>query len=186
MKEKNDQKWVELALKGESQAYTFLVNRYKGMVYTLCYKMVQNRETAEELSMDTFLKAFRSLSGFRFESRFSSWLYRIAYTSCISHIRIKRIPTQDLTKYIEDQTSIQESFSLEFDRKYKKETILKALKLIPWEDSNLLYLYYLMEQSLSEIQNILDVPEETLKVRLFRARKKFKNALSECSYKVEI
>jgi len=181
MQEFNDKKWIEQALKGNSGAYSILVNQYKAMVFALCFKLLKNRESAEELAMDTFLKAFRALGGFRFESKFSSWLYRIAYTSCMSHLRIKQPLTQEITDWEIDNTYQENDISQNVDRLYKKESIQKALNLLSPEDASLLHLYYLMEQSLSEIEVIMNLPVETLKVRLFRARKKFKTCLNQCS-----
>jgi RNA polymerase sigma factor (sigma-70 family) len=74
MTNSDDQEYIRKVLAGDTNAYAALVNRYKDMVFTLCLKLVNNREEAEELSQDSFVKAFRSLNQYRGESKFSTWL----------------------------------------------------------------------------------------------------------------
>ncbi len=170
-----DRDLIEKALSGKRSGYTAIVNQYKGMVYSLAFRIVQNRENAEEVAQDSFLKAFRALPNFRFKSSFSSWLYRIVYTSSISFLRLKKFNHEELTESHVD-TIIDQDWdrSTLYDQKFNQDMIKKALEKIPRDDSTLLYLYYFMDQSLTEIEHILEVSSETLKVRLYRARKRLK------------
>ena len=87
----DDQHYINLVCKGDANAFAALVDRYKDMVYTLSLRMTGSREEAEELSQDTFIKVYRSLAKFRGESRFSTWLYKVAYNTCLDHLKkIKR------------------------------------------------------------------------------------------------
>jgi len=174
-----DEELIQKALSGDRSGFTALVNRYKGMSFSLAYRLVGNRENAEEIAQDAFIKVFRALPGFRFESKFSSWLYRIVYTTAMTYLRKKTISTHELSEEIQEVFGEDEDYSLRFDQKIHKEMVQKVLNLLSPEDSSLMHLYYILEQSLAEIEGISGVPEETLKVRLFRARKKCRGLLEK-------
>jgi len=80
---------IDRVKRGESEAFTWLVDTYRDMVYTICLRMLTNKVDAEEASQDVFLKAYRSIQGFQEKSKFSTWLYRIAYNQCINVIQKK-------------------------------------------------------------------------------------------------
>jgi len=82
-----DQPYIDRTLKGDLGAFTVLVDRYKFMVFTLAMRMVKNREDAEEIAQDTFLKAYKGLNGFRGGSKFSTWIYKIAYYRSLDYIK---------------------------------------------------------------------------------------------------
>ena len=83
----NDQYYITQTLQGNTQAYANLVTKYQNYVFTILIRMLKNREEAEEVAQDTFVKAFEALSTFRGESKFSSWLYSIAYRKALDTIR---------------------------------------------------------------------------------------------------
>ena len=87
MEERTDEYFIQKALAGDIHSFTVLIDRYKDLVYTLSLRLVRNREDAEELSQDVFLKVYRSLGQFRGASKFSTWLYRIVYTTGINQIK---------------------------------------------------------------------------------------------------
>ena len=87
MTEINDQLYIEKILKGDVNAFSFLVDNYKNMVFSLAFKMTKSREEAEEVSQDTFIKAYKNLSKFKGDSKFSTWLYRIAYHTSLDAIK---------------------------------------------------------------------------------------------------
>ena len=74
----NDQLYIEKVLKGDTNSFAFLVDKYKDMVFSLALKVVKNKEEAEEVSQDTFIKAFRSLKNFKGDAKFSTWLYKLS------------------------------------------------------------------------------------------------------------
>jgi len=82
-----EENYIENTLKGDSTAFAFLIDKYKDMVFTLALKMVKSREVAEEVSQDAFLKAYKYLSKFKGDSKFSTWLYKIAYNTCLDAIK---------------------------------------------------------------------------------------------------
>src|ERR1700748_1303186 len=91
-----DTEVISRVLQGEQQLFATLVDRYKNYVFTLILRFTDNREDAEELSQDIFVKAYRSLSDFRGESKFSTWLYTIVRTTCITFLRKKKLDTTSL------------------------------------------------------------------------------------------
>ena len=87
MKTDQDQHYIEKVKNGDTKAFAFLVNQYKNMVYTLAFRMLKNKEEAEEISQDVFLKVYNRLSTFNGNSKFSSWLYRITYNKSLDYIK---------------------------------------------------------------------------------------------------
>src|SRR5882757_9700771 len=86
----NDNSIISRVLQGEQPAYADLVKRYQNFVFTLCLRYAPSREDAEEIAQDVFIKAYRSLADFRGDARFSTWLFTIVRTSCLSFLRKKR------------------------------------------------------------------------------------------------
>src|SRR5688572_29374475 len=92
----NDNELISRVLKGDQQAYADLVNRYQNYVFTLTLRFTKNREDAEEVAQDIFVKAYRALADFRGAAKFSTWLYTIVNTTCIKFLRKKRLDTHSL------------------------------------------------------------------------------------------
>ena len=87
----NDQKIINQIIEGDTSAFSVLVDHYKDLVFTLAMRMVKNREEAEEVSQDTFIKVYKSLNKFKGDSKFSTWIYRVAYNTCLDRLKkIKR------------------------------------------------------------------------------------------------
>lgn len=96
----NDQHYIHQIIGGNTSAFSILVNQYKDLVFTLSYKMLKNKEEAEEVSQDTFVKIFNSLNKFKGESKFSTWIYKITYNTCLD--RLKKSKKENTVLYIED------------------------------------------------------------------------------------
>jgi RNA polymerase sigma factor (sigma-70 family) len=159
---------IKRVLDGDRNAYAFLVDRYKAMVYTLALQITKNREEAEEVAQETFIKAFRSLKSFQGKAKFSSWLYRIVYNTAISHLRQKekgRISIDETnipnTVY-EDSRRNHESLSVDERKKYLE---LALAKLDP-EERFFVILYYYEERELEEIAQIAGITKTNTKVML--------------------
>ena len=170
----DDQHYINQVIKGDTNAFAALVDHYKDMVYTLALKMVKNREEAEEVAQDTFIKVYKSLDKFKGESKFSTWLYKVAYNTCLDrlkkHNREKTVVTiDDYAEY--GVTTICNIFE-SIEAKERKQLIQQCLDLLPGEDSFLLTLYYFEEQSVNEISKIIGISTNHVKIRLFRSRKK--------------
>jgi len=170
----DDQHDIDLVLKGDTNAFAALVDRYKDMVYTLSLRMTRNREEAEEVSQDTFIKVYRSLAKFKGESKFSTWLYKVAYNTCLDRLKKnKREPyIIAIDEYSEQQVEALSHVFDSIEDKERKQMIQECLHLLPAEDSFLLTLYYFEEQSVKEISKIIGVTSNHVKIKLFRSRKK--------------
>ena len=177
----NDKHYINQIIEGNSNAFAVLVDRYKDLVFTLAYKMVKNREEAEEISQDTFIKIFKSLNKFKGESKFSTWVYKITYNTCLD--RLKKSKKENSVVYIEDfsehQVKAIESIFDTIDEKEKNEKIQDCLLLLPSEDAFLLTLYYFDDQSIEEIAKVMDSNANNIKVKLFRSRKKMASILEK-------
>jgi RNA polymerase sigma-70 factor (ECF subfamily) len=177
----DDQHYINLVLKGDTNAFAALVDRYKDMVYTLSLRMIRNREEAEELAQDTFIKVYRSLGKFKGESKFSTWLYKVAYNTCLD--RLKKNKREQYTiaidEYTEQQVAALHNTFDAIEDKERKQMLQDCLHLLPGEDGFLLTLYYFEEQSVKEISKIIGVTTNHVKIKLFRSRKKLAAVLKE-------
>lgn len=168
-----ERKLIRSIRKGNTRAFSELVNRYKDLVYTLALRMLGNREEAEEVSQDTFIKVFHSLERFKGDSKISTWIYRIAYNACLDRIRLRKSRTFLDVGEMEDFVFTEMDTALDkMVREERGRLVGQCLAKLPSGDAGLLTLFYFEEKSLLEIENILNVPVNSLKVRLFRARKK--------------
>lgn len=170
----NDQHYIDKVLQGQTNAFAVLVDRYKDMIFTLALKMVKNREEAEEVSQDTFIKIYNSLNKFKGDSKFSTWIYKIAYNTCLD--RLKKSKKEDLNISIDDFSShliktMDTALSV-LEDKERKQTIQNCLNLLPSEENFLLTLFYFEDQNLEEIGKIMSINTNNVKVKLFRSRQK--------------
>lgn len=170
----SDQHYIDKVLQGQTNAFAVLVDRYKDMIFTLALKMVKNREEAEEVSQDTFIKIFNSLNKFKGDSKFSTWIYKIAYNTCLD--RLKKSKKEDLNISIDDFSShliktMDTALSV-LEDKERKQTIQNCLNLLPSEENFLLTLFYFEDQNLEEIGKIMSINANNVKVKLFRSRQK--------------
>ena len=165
-----DQIIIDRILSGDHTACNSLVFRYQTYVYTLVWRMLKNKEDTEEVTQDVFIKAIKNLRAFRKESKFSTWLYRIAYNESISCLRRKRLHQpldEDTPVELVEARAIS---SLQENERMKYITL--ALDRLHAEDAAVLTMFYLQEMSLQEIADITGQQTNTLKVRLHRARKR--------------
>ncbi|WP_422084002.1 RNA polymerase sigma factor [Ulvibacterium sp.] len=176
-----DQYYIDKVINGDTNAFSVLVDRYKYMVYTLAVRMVKNNEEAEEVAQDTFLKVYKSLPSFKGDSKFSTWVYKIAYNRSLDYIKkLGRIPeTALIEEYAEHNRTSLASAIDQFEIDERKETIKRAMQELPADYATILTLHYFEELSLKEISKIMDASPDTLKVKLFRARKRLGGILKD-------
>jgi len=179
---------ISRVLKGEQNAYAEIVNRYQSYVFTLTMRFTKNREDAEEVSQDIFVKAYRSLADFRGASKFSTWLYTIVNTTCITFLRKKRLDVQSLDneKVFESVENHDSGFNAnQVENKSKLVMVNQAINMLSADDAEILTLFYKLEQSLEEIAQVLKLETNTVKVRLHRARQRLKDKM-ESSFSEEV
>lgn len=169
-----DQHYIDRILQGETNLFAVLVDRYKDMIFTLSLKMVKNREEAEEAAQDTFIKVYHSLSKFKGDSKFSTWIYKISYNNCLD--RLKKNKKEDLNISIDEFSShlvkTMDNALSALEDKERKQAIQNCLNLLPREDNFLLTLFYFEDQNLEEIGKIMNINANNVKVKLFRSRQK--------------
>ncbi len=177
----NDQYIIEKIINGDTNSYSVLVDRYKDLVYTLALRMVKNREEAEEVSQDTFIKVYKSLSKFKGDSKFSTWIYKVAYNTCLD--RIKKYKKEHLSipidEFTERHLKTVETVLDIIEKAEKSKAIKQCLELLPSDDAFLLTLFYFEEQSLEEIAEIIGLTANNVKVKLFRSRKKLAKIMEQ-------
>ncbi len=166
---------IDLVLKGQQKAFAVLVERYQHYVYTLTLRYIHAPEEAEELAQDVFVKAYSSLSSFNRSSKFSTWLYTIARNTCLSQLRKKNTPHDELK---EEYINLHEN-SDPAEKRSEKEQLIKAINMLQHSERVILSLFYIQEQSIQEVSTITGDTISNVKVKLHRARKKLKEILEQ-------
>ncbi len=178
---------VQKAVQGDREAFNKIVQRYRGQIYGFIFRMVKNREEAEDLVQETFIKAYRALGSFNTEYAFSTWLYKIATNNCIDHFRKRRLKTYSLDKPIQskdgelarDFPDTAQGPETGLISREKTLQIQKAINSLPEKYKQAILLRHARDKSYEEIAKELDLPLGTVKVRIFRAREMLKKKLKE-------
>lgn len=179
MSNQPDEYYILQTLNGDVNSYAFLVEKYKHMVFTLTIKIVKNREEAEEISQDVFVKAYEKLNSFKGESKFSTWIYKIAYYASLDSI--KRNKRQLNSENIEaineiDFENVQDALQYLQDKE-RKEIINDALLKLSEDERIILTLFYFEEMPIKEISKVVNLSTDNIKIKLFRSRKKLASIL---------
>lgn len=174
-----DFKLIDMAVDGDEQAYAKLLARYKRPVYHMILKMVRNVDDSEDLTIESFAKAFKSLHRFKKDFTFSTWLFRIATNNTIDFIRKKRLNTLSISNTYTDDDGQSVSIEVEDVNPNPQEETIKAQKeeliqvfvtMLPAKYQKLVRLRYYNELSYEEIAQELEAPLGTVKAQLHRAR----------------
>ena len=173
----DDKIYIQRVLDGETSSYTHLVNKYKDMVFTVCYRVVKQREDAEDMAQMTFIKAFDKLHSFNGDSKFSTWIYTIAYRTAISKTKLTKLASTDDTLYVESSTEDQFPQLEELKHQEQQLYVQKAIDELREIDGVIITLFYIDESSIQEIVAITGLSESNVKVKLHRARKQLKSNL---------
>ncbi len=174
-----DYKLVQLAVKGDQKSYAELMSRYKDSIYFMLLKMVNNRDDADDLTIEGFGKAFKNLHQYTPDFAFSTWLFKIATNNCIDFIRRKRKFTFSIDKSMENDSGQEMQFEIKSPMLDPEEDLIKKQKAILMREvveklkpryKRLVELRYFQERSYEEIADELKLPLGTVKAQLFRAR----------------
>jgi len=170
----DDKYYIDRILKGDANAYAVLVERHKQMIYTFALKMVKVPEDAEEIAHDAFVKAYQSLGSFKNQSKFSTWLYRIAFNESVSRLRKKKLElvSIDEPRFSFLEVSETENILNELNEQERQIIVRNAVDKLPDDERSLITMFYLQECSIKEIAEIMTYSESNVKVKLFRARKR--------------
>lgn len=184
---------IERVLAGENDAFGKLVEAYQDRVYNLALRMCGNREDAFDLAQEAFFRAWRGMSGFQFESAFSTWLFRLTTNVCLDFLRAKkRKPTVSLTTVddsdeetqleLPDLTQNPEALLLAAE---DRALVARALNELPVEYRQILTMRAINDMSYAEIGAVLKLREGTVKSRLSRARFALRNNLLQIGNKLD-
>ncbi len=178
MENKDDNYYIEKVVNGQTNYFSPIVEKYKDVVFSIALKLLRNREEAEEMAQESFVKAFKALHTFKGKAKFSTWMYRITYNTCISEVRKRKmqfISTNDVQVSNEAEEMNMDDIPAENREKFVKE----ALEKLAEDEYTLVLLYYYKDQSIEEISQITGLTESNAKVKLHRARKRLYTILNE-------
>lgn len=174
----DEQKWIKSILAGNTQSFSCLVAKYQQMAFNIAFRILENREEAEEVVQDAFVKMYRALPSFQFGSKFSTWFYKIVYNTAITAQRKQSLfESYDDAVATDLTTSEVDSATAILEREDRKEIIARVLKKLPADESLVLTLFYLEECSIADIGQITEMTPSNIKIKLFRGRKHFYETL---------
>lgn len=180
MSNKKDIELIKSIRSGDVAAFAQIIDKYQHMAYTLAKGIVKNKQEAEEVTQDAFVKVFKSLDKYKGDSAFSTWLYRIIYNTAISKIRSRKPKTEDLDskEALQYETHFAENNMHRLEKQERKKILKEALGMLKEEDAFVLILYYYKEQSIDEISKACGLSTSNVKIKLHRGRKQMQNELS--------
>ncbi|MBQ1435092.1 MAG: sigma-70 family RNA polymerase sigma factor [Clostridia bacterium] len=175
---------IKQVLGGDADAFEHIVKKYEKKVYNLALRYLKNRDDALDLSQEVFIQVYNNLAQFRGDSQFSTWIYRVTYNKCVDMLR----KTQKLRRNVVMSTDDENFFetrdrraSIEEDYEGRETlvTVMKIIDTLPSEQRDVVILRYIKDLSYSQIADVLELAEGTVKSRLNRARLKIKEQLKE-------
>ncbi len=189
-----DYNLVREAIENKSQrAYAELMDRYRDSIYFMLLKMVNNKDDAEDLTIEAFGKAFKKLHQYTPNYAFSTWLFKIASNNCIDFIRKKKKNTFSINKTLENDEGSELEIDLKSDvldpeqsfmREQKIQIMHDVVKKLKPRYRTLVELRYFKEYSYEEIAEHLDIPLGTVKAQLLRAREFLYNIMKSTQEKI--
>ena len=184
----SDETLIQQTQAGNQQAFATLVTRYERYAFTLAFRVVKNREDAHEVTQDAFLRAFRYLPDFRGESKFSTWLYKIVYTTSLNFLRKKSPDIQSLddeNRPIQLENDGVPDASYAMEQTDRNAALQNAINHLSSGDASIITLFYLYEHTLEEICQITELTMTNAKTKLCRARQRLK-VIVENSFTAEL
>jgi RNA polymerase sigma-70 factor (ECF subfamily) len=178
MKDMDDAMLVKMTLKGDLRAFEELVDRYQKVLYNTVLRIVQNADEAQDITQSGFVKAYEHLADYKPQHKFFSWLYRIVVNESLNALR-RRKETQDIDS---GMMASEKDPAQAFEDSEREEYIDKALQLLTPENRAVVVLRHFQDLTYREIGQILDIPEKTVKSRLFTARQLLKDRLLKLGY----
>lgn len=171
--EQEDTLWISRVVEGDTEAFGLLVDKYKDLVFTLALNMMHQREEAEEVAQDVFMKIFKALPKFKQKAKFSTWMYRIAYNECISRLRKKKNYVVSIENLPGSEVrTMKEDSEVGLDEEMRSQMLHHALRKLPEKERGLVHLYYFENLPVEEMAKVTGLSVSNVKVKLFRIRKK--------------
>lgn len=179
---------VEQILAGDPNAFKRLVKDHERLVGQVVFRMIPNETDREDVCQDIFVKVYQNLKGFRFNSKLSTWIARIAFTTCLNYLDKKKVPLyEDCApegRTIDDCYGESTSPEQWAGGRQASVKVCEEIDQLPVIYGTILSLFHLQDMSYAEISSVLAMPDGTVKSYLFRARKMLKDRLRS-KYNVE-
>jgi RNA polymerase sigma factor (sigma-70 family) len=166
---------VKDVLSGSQGAFEQLVNQYERLVSHAIFRLIHNPADREDVCQEVFMKVYRQLRSFRYQSRLSTWIARIAYNTAVNHLRKHRESTQETDDW--QQADERSDPALAMNEQQLQAFVHDKMEQLTVVEKSVLTFYHLEEMSVTEISQVMDRPEGTIKSDLYRARKKLKNLM---------
>ena len=173
-----DQEFIARICENDQKVIRDFIQKYQDYLYSICTSVLKNKEEAEEATQDSFLKIFKALPSYVPKGKLTTWMYTVAYRTSLDYIK-KRKYTDELSHFDKADSIDNEENLILKERKSKIQSLLDEL---PPEESGLVRLFYMEEQSVKEISSHLDLSESNVKVKLYRARKNLFEIASKKEY----
>ncbi len=176
-----DEVLIQQAQAGQQTAFAILVRRYEQYAFTLALRFVKNREDAHEVAQDSFLRAFRYLPDFRGDAKFTTWFYKIIYSTSLNFLRKQKPDIQSLdddNRPVKIPNTGEKNAAHLLEEEERNAAIKQAIGQLSHDDSGIITLFYLYENSLEEICQIMGLTMSNAKTKLCRARQRLKGALT--------
>lgn len=177
-----DRETIEKIIAGDTLQFRVVIEQYKRLVYNIAFRMVPNAADREDLCQDVFVKVYQNLSSFQFESMLSTWIARIAFNTCVNHLKKKRVPL--FHDFMPEKVSVEDFGDLakspyeEMEHTDIAGKIEIEIEKLPAVFRTILTLFHLEQMSYEEIGKTMAMPAGTVKSYLFRARKLLKERLT--------
>lgn len=173
---------IQKSIRGDVDSFEQLISQYMRYVYTLALRMMGNEADAEDMAQEALIKAFRSISSYREEAKFSTWLYRITVNVCKDALRARKqtfsYDVETVPAYAHASDSRYDPLAA-YEEKEQKKMVHAAIGKLPAEGRTIIVLRELMGHSYEDIAVILDIPVGTVRSRISRSRNALKHILIE-------
>ncbi|MDC8004699.1 sigma-70 family RNA polymerase sigma factor [Aureisphaera galaxeae] len=174
-----DRHYIDDVIKnGSLRSYKALVDKYEKRVFTLCFKIIKNREEAEEVAQDIFVSCFKKIGDLQNKNKFPNWLMKIAYSRAIDHVRKKKIIKVDIDEITERVESKEHTPVQSAELNDRTEILQAAIRRLETVSATVITLYYIEDLPVKEISEITNLSISNVKIRLFRARTELKGIIA--------
>ncbi len=187
MKDISEFEIIESVKRGNQADFSLLVDKYKDRAFTLLRRMLKNDMDAEEALMDCFMKVYKSLPNFRYESKFSTWFYKITYNTALTLLASKKRKIEKEMSSLEDHFDLEEKDDKIFTASDNgKQYLMKLVDQLPPRNALIIVLFYIDDMSLNEISQVLEISLVNTKVLLHRSRNALRDMLLKHNYQEEL